>query len=264
LLTLSGRSRHAIRPSFFALFFAILAPISAAATAESPVRLQLVEARKIWDKAPHNAFTDLVRFKGQWYLAFREAKSHGVAGDGDVRVIRSRDGRRWEPVTRLDFDPKWDMRDAKLNVLKDGRLMLNTAAAPLKDKRSRQSFAWFTKDGTDWSDGPHPVGDRDYWLWGVTVHPNGVIYGVGYGDLKHRPVTTRLYRSRDGIKHQTIASTMSETPTSGETALLFRKDGSAVALVRERGAHSHVGLSRGLQQMEIQTTRQTAGWARTD
>jgi len=46
---------------------------------QPPIELEVVEVKKIWDKAPHNAFTDLTRFKDQWYLAFREAASHGVA-----------------------------------------------------------------------------------------------------------------------------------------------------------------------------------------
>jgi hypothetical protein len=86
---------------------------------QPPIKLELVEVKKVWDKAPHNAFTDRTRFKDQWYMAFREAASHGVKGNGDVRVIRSPDGARWESAALLDYDPKWDMRDAKLNVMAD-------------------------------------------------------------------------------------------------------------------------------------------------
>ena len=77
------------RFSLLLVLLAIVPPIQA-------VELELVGVDKIWDKAPHNAFTDMVRFQNRWYVAFREAKSHGVAGDGDVRVIRSPDGKRWQ------------------------------------------------------------------------------------------------------------------------------------------------------------------------
>jgi hypothetical protein len=212
---------------------------------QPPVKLELVNVTKVWDKAPHNAFTDLARFRDQWYLAFREGKSHGVVGNGQVRVLRSRDGRQWQSVAVLKYDPKWDMRDAKLNVTRDGRLMLNSAAAPLDAIQSRQSFVWFSKDGTDWTDGPHKVGEWNWWLWGVTVNPKGAIYGVGYGDLNHRPVHTRLYRSTNGLDYETLLPTLT-APTSGEVAVLFRKDGSAVALVRkDPDERSLVGTARG-------------------
>ena len=48
--------------------------------------VELVEVRKIWDWAPHNAFTDLLRFKGKWFCVFREGNAH-VSPDGALRVI---------------------------------------------------------------------------------------------------------------------------------------------------------------------------------
>src|SRR5262245_19700916 len=62
--------------------------------AERPVA-ELVEVRKIWDVAPHNAFTDLIRFRDRWFCVFREGKAH-VSPDGALRVIISSDGVNWE------------------------------------------------------------------------------------------------------------------------------------------------------------------------
>jgi len=50
--------------------------LSVTAKADDTSGLQLVEARRIWGKAPHNAFTDLIRFKDRWYCVFREGKGH--------------------------------------------------------------------------------------------------------------------------------------------------------------------------------------------
>ena len=47
---------------------------------------ELIEVRKIWDKAPHNAFTDLIRFKDHWYCAFREGSAHR-SNDGKKRAM---------------------------------------------------------------------------------------------------------------------------------------------------------------------------------
>jgi len=57
--------------------------------------MHLIEVHKIWDQAPHSAFTDLVRFRDRWFCVFREGKAH-VSPDGVLRVISSADGTQWE------------------------------------------------------------------------------------------------------------------------------------------------------------------------
>ena len=172
-----------------------------------------------------------------------------VSGDGKVRVIRSEDGVTWDSVALLDYGPEYDMRDAKLTVTNSGRLMLNTAAAPLASPLERQSLCWFSANGTDWPATPHEVGEPNWWLWSVAQHPGGDIYGIGYGDLvtDAPATTTRLYRSDDGVDYQTLVSPLTAEAGTNEAGLLFRQDGSAVVLVRRDGygAQSLVGVSSG-------------------
>ena len=63
----------------------------------------LVDCRKIWDRAPHNAFTDLRFHLGRWWCVFREGKSH-VSPDGSLRVITSKDGGTWGCAALLRSD----------------------------------------------------------------------------------------------------------------------------------------------------------------
>ncbi|MCX7667268.1 MAG: hypothetical protein N2112_17190, partial [Gemmataceae bacterium] len=77
---------------------------------------------KIWEQAPHNAFTDLVRFQGRWFCVFREGKNH-VSPDGALRVLTSTDGVSWESAA-LITSKNSDLRDAKITVTPDGQLML--------------------------------------------------------------------------------------------------------------------------------------------
>src|SRR5258705_12334682 len=75
--------------------------ISATARAGSrPRQPELLEVRKIWDHAPHNAFTDLIRFKGNWFCVFREGQAH-VSADGALRVITSKDAQTWTSAALL-------------------------------------------------------------------------------------------------------------------------------------------------------------------
>ncbi|MCA9088271.1 MAG: exo-alpha-sialidase, partial [Planctomycetaceae bacterium] len=67
------------------------------AYAETPPQLQLRDVQRIWDKAPHNAFTDLLFHEGRWYCVFREGSAH-VSPDGALRVLTSTDGEHWESL----------------------------------------------------------------------------------------------------------------------------------------------------------------------
>src|SRR5690606_6849374 len=110
---------------------------------QSPVKAEIVSVEKIWDRAPHNAFTDLIRWRDQWYCAFREGKGH--AGDrGVLRILTSKDGDNWEPAAVLS-DDVYDLRDANLSITVDNRLMAVGGAQITKDgKRTTGTFASYS------------------------------------------------------------------------------------------------------------------------
>lgn len=202
----------------------------------------LVEVRKIWDQAPHNAFTDLVRFKDRWFCVFREGKGH-VSPDGALRVITSVDGRQWESAARLT-SPHGDLRDAKITVTPQGELMLSGAEA-LHDRKIKghQSLSWFSPDGRTWSQG-YEIGDPDFWLWRTTWH-RGKAYGVGYG-CRNDNLSIRLYTSKDGKKFDTLVKTLHDVGYPNETSLVFTEDDTCYCLLRRDGQPGNglLGIAR--------------------
>ena len=56
-----------------------------------PTTPQILSVEKIWDRGPHNAFTDLVRFADRWWCTFREAQDHGAEHRHRARHLL----RRW-------------------------------------------------------------------------------------------------------------------------------------------------------------------------
>src|SRR4051812_39977524 len=72
---------------------------------------ELVSVTKLWDKAPHNAFTDLIRWRSTLYCTFREADAH-VGGDGKLRVLESVDGKNWQSASLIQ-EQGIDLRDPK-------------------------------------------------------------------------------------------------------------------------------------------------------
>jgi hypothetical protein len=176
--------------SFFALiaWFAA-APVVVAAEAE------IVTIKKIWDEGRHNAFTDLIRWHNKWYCSFREADAH-VGGDGQLRVLESADGDRWESIA-LITEQGIDLRDPKLSITPDDRLMIVAGGSVYEGKtlKGRQPRVAFSKNGRDWMP-PQRVLTEGEWLWRVTWH-GGKAYGVSY-DASERTSPAAPGGSQDG------------------------------------------------------------------
>ena len=202
-------------------------------------KAELVDVRRIWDQAPHNAFTDLVRHRDRWWCVFREGKGH-VSSDGALRVITSADGVAWESAARLASDHE-DLRDAKLTLTPDGRFMLSGAGALHKPApHTHQSYAWFSEDGRAWGDAL-PVADPNYWLWRVTWH-RGACYGVGYACGKEKGI--RLYRSDDGRRFETLVERLQDQGYPNEASIVFQPDDTALCLLRRDPGNGLLGSAR--------------------
>lgn len=195
----------------------------------------LVDHRLLWRAAPHNAFTDLVRFNDQWFCVFREGQGH-VSPDGALRVITSPDGDLWES-TALIKSPNSDLRDAKITITPDGQLMLTGAGAwHDKSKHTHQSLAWFSKDGRAWSTA-YEIGDPDLWLWRVTWH-KGRALGIGYGCRNERFI--RLYESTDGKQFTPLVERLFDVGYPNESSIVF--DGDTAYCLLRRDANPQGGL----------------------
>ena len=216
----------------FAWLLLVLTPCTAA---------ELLELKRIWDQAAHNAFTDLVRWRGRWYCAFREGQGH-VSPDGALRVLSSRDAARWAAAALITSKDS-DLRDPKLAITPDNRLMLTTAGALHPPSAVRHvSMVWFSRDGRSWS-GPERIGEDNFWLWRV-VCQRGSAYSVGYHTVE--PLFTRLYHSRDGRRFEIHVEKLFEEGYPNESAIVFQPDGTALCLLRrDRGpATAQLGSAR--------------------
>ncbi len=241
---------------------ALLLAVSLTAPNADAPRLELAAAVvKIWDQGKHNAFTDLIRFDGKWYCTFREGDAH-VGGDGKLRVLTSTDGSKWESVALL-AEKGIDLRDPKLSVTPDGRLMIVAGGSVYEGKKllGRQPRVAFSKDGKEWTATKRVLAEGD-WLWRVTWH-GGKCYGVSYNAAERTSKEAKdaaasgkadpgpadwklkLWVSADGEKYDLV--THLDVPGHpNETTLRFRPDDEMVALVRREGGNqrSWVGTSK--------------------
>lgn len=221
-------SSHQVALAALLLLSALGIPISTAFGAE------LVECRRIWDAAPHNAFTDLARWKQRWWCVFREGQGH-VSPDGAIRLLVSEDGTEWKPVRRFASE-RADMRDSKLSVTPSGQLMVIAAAAVHGAKDSKkpsawENYAWFSGNGSDWS-APQPVGETNVWLWRLTWSGAQGL-AIGYDTLAENFV--RLYRTKDGKRFDVVVDSLLHEQSPNEHGMVFLGDGTAQCLMRRDG-----------------------------
>jgi len=222
----------------------------------TPEQRHLLSVVRIWDQAPHNAFTDLVEANGTLYCVFREGTGHvpGAAGtNGSIRVLASSDGQNWRSVALL-IEPGIDLRDPKISRMPDGRLLLLIGGSiyegeRLVRNRTHVSFGKIAANGEVQFSAPAPVeidaaipdARHSLWLWRVTWH-DGVGYGVAY--RTRRPPNSRdgappplsepdlfLVSTRNGIDYQLVTSW--QVPgRANETALQVSPRGEMIAWVR--------------------------------
>jgi hypothetical protein len=200
--------------------------------------LSLQQLDCVWGEGEHNAFTDLCVFQGQLWLVFRQAAGH-VSPRGHIVVLRSIDGNSWQLAAEIHM-PDIDLRDPKLAVSHDGRLLLSCAGVDrLHDINAMQSYWYWSDNGCHWSP-PQAVADQQSWLWRMRFI-NDVGYGVAYVPGEQ---STTLYRlSADGAlqKHVEplfgLASHGLGYPNehdlfllpSGEMACLLRRDADSAS-----------------------------------
>ena len=114
-----------------------------------------LECDCIWSN-DYSAFPSIVKFQGKYYVSFREAKSHifdeNGKAEGKARILVSRDGKKWKSMALLAKEG-YDLRDPKLSVTPDGRLMVTMGGSIYIDRELKGFIPQvsFSSDGRTFS-----------------------------------------------------------------------------------------------------------------
>lgn len=249
--------------------FAALALGMCSACAEKETRDSSLDVNiridKIWENGRYCAFTSLTEFNGKYYAAFREGEGHvfdknGVAA-GEVRVICSADGDKWESVACLKKEG-YDLRDPKICVTSDNRLMIvigGSIYGPDKACLGRHTHVSFSSDGANFSapemmNVSSGINTGFDWLWRVTWK-DGVGYGVTRSNTAPEGVSVEdalrqglprqsdiaLVKTTDGVNFEIVSKL--DIPRElypNETVVKFLPDGRMAMLVRtDNGVNSN-------------------------
>ncbi len=198
---------------------------------------------RIWCNGSHCAFTSLIKFKGRYYCSFREGVTHifdkeGKA-EGKVRVLVSKNGKKWKSALLVGKEGI-DLRDPKLSITPDGRLMIIAGGSIYRNRQlvGLQPQVIFSDDGENFTE-PQPVkiaedalSGRD-WLWRVTWD-GATGYVVNYAS-KGNEARLSLLKTSDGISYDLVTN-LDVPDFPNETTLRLLDDKRMLMMVRrERG-----------------------------
>ena len=207
--------------------------------------MRIEQVDKAFSDGRHNAFTDIDLWRGRYYVTFRSAEGHAAPHEdpgnadrptGRITLLESADARNWS--SSVAMDTRWDDRDPKLLATSDRLYVFDTClhGEGYRDA-SQETLVSYTEDGRTWS-APVSAYQYGYGFWKPKLHA-GVYYVAA--DVDESPPGTapeqrgrvELLRSDDGLHWQPV-SVITEGNRCTETALVFLRDGSLLAITRQR------------------------------
>lgn len=237
----------------FALLLSFLPAVNARDSDRDPPPAVSVSApRRVFHNGEHNAFTDLVRFRGHLYLAFRSCPDgHMVHPTASVIVLRSLDhGANWEQVHRFSV-PHRDTRDPHFLVFNDRLFVLTgtwycgprTPKPEEYDLNQHLGFAAWSDDGEHWHGPALMEGTFGHYIWRAAAFggraylcgrrkPGFEIGPRGEGET----VQSLMLESQDGLVWRKTA--FFQESAGDETAFLFEADGRVLAVMRHGGGRN--------------------------
>lgn len=211
--------------------------------------VRVVSVQRIFHNGEHNAFTDLVRFQGKFYLTFRSCPDgHMVHPTASVIILASDDAREWRQVHRFSVKDR-DTRDPHFLVFRDklfvytGTWYSGPTTLPTKeyDLNKHLGYAAWSDDGLKWHSPIMLEGTFGHYIWRAAAHGDKA-YLCGRRKLgfemgargEGKQVESLMLESDDGLIWRKRA--VFQEIAGDETAFLFEPDGTVLAIGRRGGA----------------------------
>jgi hypothetical protein len=223
-----------------ALALAIGIPFPNAAANDQVPKVRVESVRRVFHNGEHNAFTDLCRFNGRYYLAFRSCPDgHGVHPTSSIIVLASGDTKSWQQVHRFRV-PRRDTRDPHFLIFK-GKLFVYTgtwycgkSAPKRRDMNEHLGYAVWTVDGRKWHGPTMLEGTYGHYVWRAATFGSKAYLCArrkrGFARTRTRVERDRLVESAmlesdDGLVWKKVC--LFQERYGDETAFQFDKDGRA-------------------------------------
>ena len=249
-VTSECRNRCLVASFRLAMILALSGFIVSATNAAELPEVEVHNIRRVYHNDEHNAFTDLIRWHGKFWLAFRSCTNgHMVFPTSQIVVLNSDDGRTWQKAHAFSV-PLRDTRDPHFLAFKDqlfvytGTWYSGEGELPRSeyDINKHLGYGVKTADGRTWSTPFQLEGTYGHYIWRAAAH-GGKAYICarrkrGYTESELGAGATPIMESAmlesdDGINWR--FQSLFQTTKGNETAFLFQKNGDLLAISRSQG-----------------------------
>jgi len=251
---------------------------SGAASSDSEARpaplptVRVENVRRAFFNGEHNGFTDLIRWRGRYWLAFRSSPDgHGSppSARASIIILASDDAQSWTPVHRFSVEGR-DTRDPHLLAFQ-GRLFVYSATwyveqgtpPPRGDLNRMLGYGCWTDDGSTW-EGPLVLeGTYGHYIWRCgTDGKKAYLFGARGDPSGGGPYPgsrqSALLESEDGLRWRFRSLIVDEN--GSESAFVFDRDGGLTAITRRAAGAPFAVLSRSLPPYESWNRRELPGF----
>jgi hypothetical protein len=143
--------------------------------------------------ARHDGMSDLIRWRGQLWLAHVASPWHFASDRSRIVLRRSGDGRAWTEVARFSGSGE-DIREPKLAVIGDRLHLYWLQNRDFPEPNPYSTFVSASADGLAW-EAPEPVRPEGWLLWRPRTLDGVTHYVTAYSRDHGRAA---LFRSTDG------------------------------------------------------------------
>lgn len=174
----------------------------------------------------HNSNTDLIWWRGAFYLIHASSPWHFGSSECRLLLHRSRDARTWRTVAEFRAPGGNDIRDPKLTAI-GNRLYLYVLINDSVLATPESTSMTYTEDGTTWST-LRELEPKGWLLWRPKTRDGITWYCPAYW---HEHGKSILLRSGNGEQWEEV-STIYEGDANDETDFEFLPDGRIIATAR--------------------------------
>lgn len=228
--------------------FSLLLLASGPVRSEELPKVKVGEVRRVFHNGEHNAFTDLIRWEGKYWLTFRSCPDgHMVFPTSSIYILSSEDAREWTEEHRFSVSSR-DVRDPHFLIFREqlfvytGTWWSGEGELPRDqyDLNKHLGYAVHTTDGKIWSQPTQLEGTYGHYIWRAATH-DGKAYLCGRRkrhyvdqstiDSEHpRVVESAMLESEDGLIWK--FHSLFQPGRGDETAFLFEENGDLLAVSR--------------------------------